>query len=156
MSNFVARLAGAALLLTACTGGAHAQTAPAVSPEQVQQLIATLKQRNEQVRELSTRLREAEGKANPSDALAARVAAAEKALAVGARKNADLVALGEAILTDYEKMDLGKKIGSREPLTGLYRVKLENKLQEYRDEIAALGFYPEKEMAPAASVAPQP
>ena len=33
-----------------------------------------------------------------------------------------------------------------EPLTGLFRVRLENKLQEFQSQIAALGFYPQKEL----------
>jgi len=126
-----------------------ASTPAAISPEQIQQLVDTLKQRNEQVRQLSERTRELEARAAEADRLTARVEAAEKALGVASTKNQSLVTIGEEIIADYEKMRLGKKIGGREPLTQLYRVRMQNELQSYRDKIAELGFYPAKDMQPA-------
>jgi ribosome-binding ATPase YchF (GTP1/OBG family) len=157
MSNLILRLAGAALLVAVSAPAAAQQAIPAA---QVQQLIDTLKQRNEQVRTLSERVRELEATAARADASVARLAAAENAMRVASRKNQELVTLGEAIIADYEKLGLHKRIAASEPLTGLYRVRLENKLEEYRAEIAQLGFYPEKEMEPqppaAAPPAPAP
>lgn len=143
-----------ALLGLALTLPASAQTAPAAGAcivrDQAEQLIATLQQRNDQLREMSARTREMEARLAAAEASAKEAEAARKALVVAAGKNRELTEIGEAILTDYEKMDLGKRVAAREPLTGLYRVRLENKLQEFRDQIAALGFYPEKELGAAA------
>lgn len=156
MPNIVTRPAIAAALLLAAP--AVAQQAPAkVSPEQVQQLIDTLKQRNDQVRALSDKVRELEARAARADGIVAKMEAAEKALVVASQKNQALVAIGEEIIVKYETMSLGKRVLSGEPYTQLYRVKMQNELQDYRDKIAQLGFYPEKEMQPApAAPAVQP
>jgi|GEM_PF-3009462 len=124
--------------------------------EQAEQLISTLKQRNDQLRDLSERLRAMEAQVAAAEADRKMLDASRKALALAAEKNRDLRELGDQIIADYEKMDLGKKTAAGEPLTQLYRVRLQNKLQEFGDQIAALGFYPERdvqpvEAAPAAS-----
>lgn len=144
----------AGVLAIAFPAAASAQQA--VSPEQAQQLIDTLKQRNDQLRALSAEIQAMRTQVAEAEALTARVAASEKALAVAATRNRELVEIGEAILADYEKMDLGKRVGAAEPLTQLYRVRLQNKLQEFHDQIAAHGFYPERDVqaAPPASTTP--
>jgi len=140
---------GLSLLALAAAPAAHAQEGAAAAgcivPEQAQQLIATLKQRNDQLREMSEKMR----------AMEAEVAAARSATGqIEAKKNRELRELGDAIIADYEKMDLGKKMAATEPLTGLYRVRLENKLQEFSDQVAALGFYPERDAVPGAAPTP--
>lgn len=138
----------------------HAQTAApsgqAISRAQGEQLIATLKQRNDQLRDLSAQMREMEARVAAADAATKDLENSKKALQIAAEKNRALAAIGEAIIADYEKLDLGKRIGAQEPLTQLYRVKLQNKLQEFQDQIAAQGFYParELEMLQAASATP--
>jgi hypothetical protein len=154
MSNFLLKVAGACVLVAASAVPAAAQQA--IPAEQVQQLIDTLRQRNEQLRVLAERNRELEASAAKGEASATRLAAAEKAMQVAFRKNQDLVVLAEAIIADYEKLGLLRRTAAREPLTGLYRVRLENKLEEYRAEVAALGFYPEKEMEPQPPAAATP
>lgn len=153
-------LAVAASLL-ALAAPASAQTAAAPSPEQIEQLIATLKQRNDQLRDMSAQVRALEARAAAGDIAIKERDNNRKALEIAAQKNRELAAIGEAILVDYEKFNLGKRIGAQEPLTQLYRVKLQNKLQEFQDQIAAQGFYPERELeliqaASAAPAAPNP
>lgn len=138
---------------------ARAQEAPAggacIVREQAEQLVTTLKQRNDQLRDMSARMREMETKVAAAEAATKELENSRKALAIAAERNRDLVGIGEAIIADYEGMDLGKRMGAREPLTQLYRVRLQNKLQEFQDQIAAQGFYPQKELdilqAPAAA-----
>jgi hypothetical protein len=148
----------AAVASLAFAGPAAAQTAPApaatpapagISGEQIQKLVDTLKARNEEVRTLKDRVRELEAAATLAQDTASRLAAAEKALAVASQKNQALLATGEEIIAKYEKMGLGKRAASGEPFTQLYRVRMQNEMQAYRDQIAELGFYPEKEMQPA-------
>jgi capsule polysaccharide export protein KpsE/RkpR len=154
MLNLILRSAAALALLATAPAFAQ-QAAPAeISPAQVQQLIDTLKQRNDQLRMLSERVREAEARATRADAAMTRLQAAEKALAIAAEKNQALVATGEEIIAKYEKMSLGKRALTGEPYTQLYRVRMQNDLQVYRDKIAELGFYPEKEMQPAQPATP--
>lgn len=160
--------AAAATLLAAATPVQSqkpaAKAAPAAAPiarEQVEQLIDTLKQRNEQLRELSAQLREMEARAAAGDAAVKERDNGRKALVVAAQKNRELAEIGDAIIADYEKFNLGKRMGAQEPLTQLYRVKLQNKLQEFQDQIAAQGFYPERELeliqaASAAPTSPKP
>lgn len=140
---------------------AAAQTAGAVTPEQAQQRVDALRERNEQVRQLAARVQQLELAAAGAQDKAQRLAAAEQALAIAAKKNRELAELGEAIITDYERLGLGRRTLAREPLTQLYRVKLQNRMQEYRDEVAKLGFYPERDVQlpadpPAAATEPAP
>ncbi|OYW44776.1 MAG: hypothetical protein B7Z08_06140 [Sphingomonadales bacterium 32-68-7] len=131
--------------------------APAeVSAEQVQQIVATLRQRNDQVRALSEQVRELEARAARADGLAAQLANAEQALGVAADKNRALQAIGEEIIVSYEQMTLGKRALTGEPFTQLYRVRMENELQDYRDKVAQLGFYPERDVRPVAAASSAP
>ena len=150
---------GAAISLSLIAAPAVAQTATAapaaITAEQAQQLIATLQQRNEQLREMAGQLSQMEVAVAEAQATTRDLANSRQALEIAAQRNADLVAIGEEIIADYEQMNLGDRAANGEPLTGLFRVRLENKLQEFQAQIAALGFYPQKELdalqqAPAA------
>ncbi len=52
------------------------------------------------------------------------------------RRNAALFTLGNEILTRYERFSLGDAISAKEPFVGITRVKLENLVQDYKDELA--------------------
>ena len=92
---------------------------------------------------------------NPANAriaaAAARAAATQEIVALAAMRNRELVRIGLQILADYQSLSLGQKVTAREPLTGLYRVRLENKLQQFEDELAAAQFFPEKALEEALS-----
>lgn len=51
-------------------------------------------------------------------------------------QNRELYRIGIEILNRYEDFGLGRAIQAREPFTGLARVKLENLVQDYRDELS--------------------
>lgn len=138
-----------AALLVAAPPALAQQESPAggcIVREQAEQLIATLKQRNDQLRDMSTRMREMEAQVAAVAATGKDLENSRKALVIAAQKNRELAEIGEAIIVDYERMDLSKRAAAQEPLTRLYRVRIENKLQEFRDQIAAQGFYPEREL----------
>lgn len=145
---------GLSLLALAFAPAAHAQASSAsagcIVAEQAEQLIATLKQRNDQLREMSEKMRAMEAEVAAARSATGQIEASRKAIAIAADKNRELRELGDAIIADYENMGLGKRMAATEPLTGLYRVRLENKLQEFSDQVAALGFYPERDAVPAA------
>lgn len=149
MRNFLIFSSAAATLLAAAPAAAQQTGSGPIPAEQVQQLIDTLKQRNEQVRTLSERVRELEARTARAEADSGRLEMAEKAIAVASLKNQSLVSIGEEIIVKFENRSLGKRVLAGEPLTQLYRVRLQNELQAYRDKIAELGFYPEKELQPA-------
>lgn len=156
----------AASLAIGAGATAVAQTeAPATRPakagecivrEQAEQIIATLGQRNEQLVAATNDLRAAEQRIAELEAKAAEADATRKALDVAAVRNRELVAIGKQILDDYETLDLGRKTAAREPMTQLYRVKLENKLQQFEDEIAARRVFPEREIEAARQPAAAP
>ena len=146
---------GLSLLALAFAPAAHAQQSSAspgcIVPEQ---LITTLKQRNDQLRDMSEKMRAMEAEVAAARSATGQIEASRKAITIAADKNRELRELGDAIIADYEKLGLGKKMAASEPLTGLYRVRLENKLQEFSDQVAALGFYPERDAVPDAAPAP--
>jgi len=141
---------GAAVTLSLIASPAVAQTATAVpatiTVEQAEQLIATLQQRNEQLREMAGQVSQMEASVAEAQSVTRELEISRQALLIAAQRNADLVAIGEEIIADYERMNLGDRAANGEPLTGLFRVRLENKLQEFQSQIAALGFYPQKEL----------
>jgi len=141
---------GAAVTLSLIASPAVAQTATAVpatiTVEQAEQLIATLQQRNEQLREMAAQVSQMEASVAEAQSVTRDLEISRQALLIAAQRNADLVAIGEEIIADYERMNLGDRAANGEPLTGLFRVRLENKLQEFQSQIAALGFYPQKEL----------
>ena len=124
-----------------------------IEREQAERLVATLRTRTNQLRDAASRLQRADDIVNQANAraeTAARQAAAtQEVLALAAERNRELVEIGMKILEDYENLSLGKKVAAREPLTGLYRVQLENKLQAFEDELAAAQFFPEKALEEA-------
>lgn len=144
---------GLGAALSAPAQGQSATTG-CVAPEQAEQLIATLKQRNEQLREQAEKMRAMEAEVAAARDAIRNAEASRKAVTIAAEKNRELREIGDAIIADYEKMGLGKRMAAGEPLTGLYRVRLQNKLQEFSDQIAELGFYPERDAAPASEPSP--
>jgi hypothetical protein len=153
----------------AVTAGAQTASAPAsaqvtraakagecIVREQAEQIIAVLAQRNEQLSTATTNLRAAEQRIAELEVKAAEADTAKQALQTAAARNRELVTIGKAILKDYGDMNLGKKAASGEPLTGLYRVRLENTLQKFEDEIAAQRVFPERELQAAAPRAAAP
>lgn len=130
-----------------------AQAGECIEREQAERLVATLRTRTNQLRDAASRLQRADeviGQANArAEAAAQQAAATQEVLALAATRNRELVEIGLKILEDYESLSLGEKVAAREPLTGLYRVRLENKLQEFEDELAAAQFFPEKALEEA-------
>ncbi|ATQ44596.1 hypothetical protein [Caulobacter mirabilis] len=150
--------AGAAVTAVAQTATRPAKAGECIVREQAEQIISTLAQRNEQLKTTTAALRDAEQRAVEAEAKAQEAAVAKQALQVAAERNRELVAIGKAILKDYEDMGLGKRTAAGEPLTQLYRVRLENKLQGFEDQIAAQRVFPERELEaarrPASPAAP--
>ena len=50
-------------------------------------------------------------------------------------KNLALFKTGNEILTRYEQFSLGDALAAKEPFIGVYRVKLENLVQDYKDKL---------------------
>lgn len=140
---------GAAATAGAETVTRAAKTGECIVREQAEQIIATLAQRNEQLVKTTGDLRSAEQRISELEAATAEGEAAKKALAVAGDRNRELVVIGKAILKDYETMGLGRKAATGEPLTQLYRVRLENTLQKFDDDIAAQRFFPQRELEAA-------
>jgi chromosome segregation ATPase len=67
--------------------------------------------------------------------LASRVDGATQAATSCVAKNAALFKIGNEILDRYQHMDLGDVLGSREPFTGIERVKLQNIAQDYHGKL---------------------
>lgn len=150
MKKHIIGLSLAALVFAPAAYAQEGSAPGCIVPAQAEQLIATLKQRNDQLRDMSEKMRAMEAEVAAARSATGQIEASRKAIAIAAEKNRELRELGDAIIADYEKLDLGKKMAASEPLTGLYRVRLENKLQEFSDQVAALGFYPERDAVPAA------
>ncbi len=66
---------------------------------------------------------------------AAKNGALERRVADLRTRNQALFAAGNEILERYRKFGLGEALAAREPFTGLMRVKLQNQVQEYRNEL---------------------
>ncbi len=60
----------------------------------------------------------------------------ERKVADQQAKNVKMYAVGNEILTRFEKFSLGTAIIAREPFIGLTRVKLQNLMQDYGDKLA--------------------
>ena len=58
-------------------------------------------------------------------------------------KNIELYKLGKEILTRYEKFGLGSALLSREPFTGIAKVKFETFIQDYSDKLTDQKIKPE-------------
>lgn len=66
-------------------------------------------------------------------------------------KNIELFKLGKEILTRYENYGLGRALLSKEPFTGLSKVKLQTLVQDYADKLQDSKIKPEGSKAAAAS-----
>jgi len=167
MKTFTTIILCAASLAVGAAVSAGAQTASApvtrtakagecIVREQAEQIISTLAQRNQQLSAATNDLRSAEQRIAELEVKAAEADTAKRALQNAAVRNRELVTIGKAILKDYGDMNLGKKAASGEPLTGLYRVRLENTLQKFEDELSAQRVFPERELQTAAPRAAAP
>ena len=84
----------------------------------------------QQVTDLATKTEAARAKLNAQNiALQRRVEDQE-------RKNQALFKLGNEILTRYEHFGLGDALAAKEPFVGIAKVKLQNLVQDYRDQLA--------------------
>lgn len=87
--------------------------------------------------------------------LAARVIVLDRQVADQRTRNAALYKTGTDVLSRYEKFGLGTALTSREPFVGTTRVKFENLIQDYSDQLADQTIKPEeKPPAPAAAASP--
>ena len=68
--------------------------------------------------------------------LAAKVIVLQRQVEDQDRKNAALFKIGSEILTRYEHFGLGDALSAKEPFVGITRVKMQNLVQDYRDELA--------------------
>ncbi len=68
--------------------------------------------------------------------LASKVILLDRKVADQQRRNASMYKLGVEILDRYEGFGLGDALTSREPFVGLTRVKFENLMQDYSDQLA--------------------
>lgn len=75
--------------------------------------------------------------------LASKVILLDRRVADQQRRNASMHKLGVEILDRYEKFGLGQALTSREPFVGLTRVKFENLMQDYSDQLADERIKPE-------------
>lgn len=144
-ANQMIALVVAALCVSSGPRAAMGQEAGAscVDQAQVQQLSSALRERNEKLRELLAGAHGVEQRAKDAEAKAAAESAS--LLAIAEQRNRELVEIAKHIIEDYENRSLDERVGSGEPLTQFYQVALENKLQEFADQIAAKRFFAEKE-----------
>lgn len=149
----VSLVLGAAATGVAQTAPAAAEAGACVVKEQAEQIIAALKDRNEKLVRANQDLRAAEQRIAELEIKAADADAAKKALDTAATRNRELVGIGKEIIKSYEDQSLGRRAATGEPLTQLYRVKLENTLQNFEDEIAARRVFPERELQAARTPA---
>ena len=67
--------------------------------------------------------------------LAGKVIVLQRQVEDQERRNAALFKIGNEILTRYEHFGLGDALGAKEPFVGITRVKLQNLVQDYKDEL---------------------
>lgn len=89
--------------------------------------------------------------------LAARVIVLDRQVSDQRTRNAALYKTGTDVLSRYEKFGLGTALTSREPFVGTTRVKFENLIQDYSDQLADQKIKPEEKLPPppAAAAAPE-
>ena len=89
--------------------------------------------------------------------LAARVIVLDRQVVEQRARNAALYQTGTEVLSRYEKFGLGTALTSREPFVGTTKVKFENLIQDYTDQLADQKIKAEaKPPAPApAAAAPE-
>ena len=83
--------------------------------------------------------------------LAARVIVLDRQVAEQRTRNAALYKTGIDVLSRYEKFGLGTALTSREPFIGTTRVKFENLIQDFSDQLADQKIKPEEAPAPPPS-----
>jgi hypothetical protein len=73
-------------------------------------------------------------------------------------KNEGMFKIANEILARYEKFGLGDALASREPFTGITRVKLQSLFEEYQDKLVDHKIKPQEPPSsePAASSTPSP
>lgn len=86
--------------------------------------------------------------------LAARVIVLDRQVADQRTRNAALYQTGTEVLSRYEKFGLGTALTSREPFVGTTRVKFENLIQDYSDQLADQKI--KAEAPPVTAEAPAP
>lgn len=88
--------------------------------------------------------------------LAARVIVLDRQVAEQRTRNAALYKTGTEVLSRYEKFGLGTALTSREPFVGTTRVKFENLIQDYSDQLADQKIKPKEKPPTTAAAAPAP
>jgi hypothetical protein len=88
-------------------------------------------------------------------ALQAKTVELERLVKDRERRNLALFHTANEILERYESFSLGRAIAAREPFTGLAKVKLEEQVQDYRNEVKE-GLVKEGEPARVEEVSTQP
>jgi len=150
-------LMAAALGLCVAASAAAAQTTPdpstCITRPQARQLVDGIEARNAQIGALNARVLELEAQLAQAQ-IEAR--AARDVTAIAEQKNRELVSIGREILSDYESRSLGERVASGEPLTQIYRVRLENALQEYAARVAEQRLFVDRELATARARASAP
>ncbi|HEY3900017.1 MAG TPA: hypothetical protein VGM54_15520 [Chthoniobacter sp.] len=71
-------------------------------------------------------------------------------------KNEGMFKIANEILARYEKFGLGDALSSREPFTGITRVKLQSLFEEYQDKLVDHKIKPEEAKPSEAPAAPTP
>ncbi len=85
--------------------------------------------------------------------LAARVIVLDRQVVEQRARNAALYQTGTEVLSRYEKFGLGTALASREPFVGTTKVKFENLIQDYSDQLADQKIKAEAQPPPAAAAA---
>jgi chromosome segregation ATPase len=124
--------------------------AAAASQAEMEKTIATLKTRvaeqdemivryKDAVEKYETAYKQAVGVATKTEAERASLAdqklQLERKVVQREAQNVELFKVGSEILTRYAKFSLGEAIAAREPFVGLTRVKLENQVQDYHEQL---------------------
>ena len=87
--------------------------------------------------------------------LAARVIVLDRQVAEQRTRNAALYTTGTEVLSRYEKFGLGTALTAREPFVGTTRVKFENLIQDYADQLADQKIMAEEKPPSPAATAPE-
>ncbi|MBV9994458.1 MAG: hypothetical protein JO127_04515 [Caulobacteraceae bacterium] len=116
-----------AALASAQSENAALSSASAASAAELERYKASYNQAAETVRELTAE----------RDRLKARVDMTSNIAAVCATKNVRLVAFSEGLLTAYQKIGFAQVLSAREPVLGLWRVRLQNIAQDREDTVRA-------------------
>ena len=97
---------------------------------QLKQSLEESKAAHQQANVLAT------GKEAQRRKLAGQIIQLQRQVADQQRKNAAMYKVGMEILNRYEKFGLGTALSAREPFVGTMKVKLQNLVQDYGDQLA--------------------